>query len=145
MTSFRLRKNLRHITGWSETISSENKIPNNKNAKNLRSITRSRYDRRVSQLFDRYHFVDIKFVSTISVSTSTLRWLSSPKPSSMPFPSREIANAIKYYLTSIFWHLINLILSQTWDCSADCIIRSKLIMDHSVKVFVADIMFKYIV
>ena len=81
------------------------------------SITRSCYDRRVSiKILSQNLFVTI-FSTRNSchhflVSTSTLRSLSSPKPNSMLFPSREIANAIKHYLTSLFWHKINLIFSQ---------------------------------
>ena len=126
-----------YITGLQGSVYQNFKFQKNKNGKNLCSIPRSCYDRRVSSrflyqrstegmggltLFDGYDIlvrgIQDGFITYISASTSTPKLLLSPRPNLTPFLSRETASATKlqlHYLQScidqIIWSNCTFILA----------------------------------
>ena len=140
-----------YIIGPTETINQNFKFQKNKNGKNLCSIPRSCYDRRVSKTF----YIDFRDqwtaesayelyaataqdpcyrvpfwvtkITHISASTSTLKSPLSPRPNLMPFPSRETASATKLLVKNLQSYIIDqyifLLLTNNW------------FIDHTVHLF----------
>ena len=76
------------------------------NGKDLCSIPRSRYDRRVSTIFSINGNPNQKCGSLtlyFLASTSTPKLPLSPRPNLMPFPSRETASATKHFITQLLY------------------------------------------